>query len=74
MIKKELTMTRHMTFPAVKGYATYAAAFRKLVKELGDNPERITTMVISREDGRFIPVALGENATYLIHRGIFVTN
>lgn len=67
-------MIRHMTFPGVKGYATYAGAFRKLVKELGDNPERITNMVIAREDGRFIPVALGENATYLIHRGICVTN
>lgn len=67
-------MIGNMTFPGVKGYKTYANAYRKLEKELGDNPERITNMVIATPDGRFIPVAIGENATYLIHRGICVTN
>ena len=74
MIKKELNMNHHMTFPGVKGYKTYTGAFRKLVKELGSNPENITTMVITTPDNRFIPVAIGEKACYLVFRGICVTN
>jgi hypothetical protein len=73
--ESEMNRVRHMTFPGVKGYATYVGAYRKIMKEVDDSSD-VTTMVLATPEGRFVPVALGEKALQMgLHfRGICVTN
>lgn len=62
---------KHIDWNGVKGYATYANALAKLKKEVPED-SFIRTMVAVNDKGRFIPVAFGQDAVYLIHRGICI--
>ncbi len=73
-------MTNLNTFEGIKGYATYAAAMRKLKKEIpSDNinslwATSIQCHVAISSEGRFIPVAVGERAVQagLHFRGVAI--
>ena len=77
---KETNMTNLNTFEGIKGYATYAAAMRKLKKEIPSN--NINTLgaisiqchVAISPEGRFIPVAVGHRAVQVgLHfRGVAI--
>ncbi len=65
-------MTNLNTFEGIKGYATYAAALRKLQKEV--TSLGIQCFVAVSPAGRFIPVAVGEDAALagLHFRGVAI--
>ncbi len=77
---KETDMTNLNTFEGIKGYATYAAAMRKLKKEIpSDNIKSLWATSIQchvaiSSEGRFIPVAVGERAVQagLHFRGVAI--
>ena len=66
-------MHKHIDWNGVKGYATYENAMKKLMKEVSKD-DSVRTMIAVNDQGRFIPVAFGEQAMQLgLHfRGICV--
>ena len=68
----EVNMTNLNTFEGIKGYATYAAALRKLQKEITSHG--VQCFVAVSPAGRFIPVAVGERAVQagLHFRGVAI--
>lgn len=64
---------RHLSWDGVKGYATYENAMKKLRKEVPED-SFIRTMIAVNDQGRFFPVAFGEEAAQLglFFRGICV--
>jgi hypothetical protein len=63
----EDTHFRHNTFSGCKSYATYQNAMKKLDVELKGitGVARPQTLVASTPDGRFVPVAVGQEAMRL---------
>ena len=74
MMNEENTMNLN-TFEGIKGYATYAAAQRKLQKEMNSSfSQGVQCFVAVSSEGRFIPVAVGERAVQagLHFRGVAI--
>ena len=74
-MNKGSNMTNLNTFEGIKGYATYAAAARKLQKEMNTSfSQGIQCFVAVSSEGRFIPVAVGERAVQagLHFRGVAI--
>jgi hypothetical protein len=70
------THFRHNTFEHHKGYATYENALKKIEQELKgiEGVARPQTLIGVKRDGRFVPVAVGQEALrFGLHfRGIVV--